>query len=289
MQPNFRLKKFDTQKSKKAATLVLEQDRLESTPQEQLAVGGALLLGCIALFRAFADMGALYSPQLIPAVAGAAVLFPALQAAIAIFAFAAADLASGIYHFLLDNYGSRETPIFGEQIAAFQGHHQYPWTITHRDWCNNVYKSCAMSLLPLTFVTMYGGLDASPNWMTVSFRVFGSVFLLSVAFAQEFHKWSHMIRPPPVVRFLQRSGFLISQREHGQHHQSPYHEKYCIVSGWCNHWLDETNFFRHLELWIWRLTGAEPQTWRLGVPNLIASNSKGEVVGASQQQRITSD
>jgi hypothetical protein len=30
--------------------------------------------------------------------------------------------------------------VFGGQIAAFQGHHQRPWTITEREFCNNVHK-----------------------------------------------------------------------------------------------------------------------------------------------------
>lgn len=33
-----------------------------------------------------------------------------------------------------------ETPLVGSQIAAFQGHHQRPWTITEREFCNNVHK-----------------------------------------------------------------------------------------------------------------------------------------------------
>jgi hypothetical protein len=47
---------------------------------------------------------------------------------------------SGIYHWGVDNYGDGSTPVVGSQIAAFQGHHQKPWTITEREFCNNVYK-----------------------------------------------------------------------------------------------------------------------------------------------------
>ena len=31
-----------------------------------------------------------------------------------------ADLGSGVYHWSMDNYGSKNTPIFGTQIEAFQ-------------------------------------------------------------------------------------------------------------------------------------------------------------------------
>ena len=39
-----------------------------------------------------------------------------------------------------DNYGNRDTPVFGGVIEAFQGHHVNPWTITHRSFYNNVHK-----------------------------------------------------------------------------------------------------------------------------------------------------
>ena len=47
---------------------------------------------------------------------------------------------AAFYHFFVDNYGDGSTPVFGGQIAAFQGHHQRPWTITEREFCNNVHK-----------------------------------------------------------------------------------------------------------------------------------------------------
>jgi hypothetical protein len=51
-----------------------------------------------------------------------------------------ADFLTGVYHWSVDNYGDGSTPIVGSQIAAFQGHHQKPWTITEREFCNNVHK-----------------------------------------------------------------------------------------------------------------------------------------------------
>ncbi len=32
----------------------------------------------------------------------------------------ATDLASGVYHWGVDNYGDGDTPVFGSQIAGFQ-------------------------------------------------------------------------------------------------------------------------------------------------------------------------
>lgn len=55
-------------------------------------------------------------------------------------AYVLSDLGTGIYHWSVDNYGDGNTPVFGRQIAAFQGHHQRPWTITQREFCNNVHQ-----------------------------------------------------------------------------------------------------------------------------------------------------
>ena len=32
--------------------------------------------------------------------------------------------AAGIYHWAVDNYGGPDTPVWGKQIAGFQGHHR---------------------------------------------------------------------------------------------------------------------------------------------------------------------
>lgn len=39
----------------------------------------------------------------------------------------AADFLTGVYHWSVDNYGDRSTPVVGSQIADFQRHHQKPW------------------------------------------------------------------------------------------------------------------------------------------------------------------
>ena len=63
-----------------------------------------------------------------------------LAASAAFAAYVLSDLGTGVYHWGVDNYGDGKTPVFGRQIAAFQGHHQRPWTITQREFCNNVHQ-----------------------------------------------------------------------------------------------------------------------------------------------------
>ena len=74
-----------------------------------------------------------------------ATIQPAVEGAWCIDQALCADFLTGVYHWGVDNYGDGDTPVVGQQIAAFQGHHQKPWTITQRQFCNNVHKvnSCA--------------------------------------------------------------------------------------------------------------------------------------------------
>lgn len=78
-------------------------------------------------------------------------------------------------------------------------------------------------------------------------RFVPSLRFLRIAFAgpwakslsQEFHKYSHMLDPPPVAKALQGMGLSISRKQHGRHHSGTFDEKYCLVSGICNGPMDD--------------------------------------------------
>jgi hypothetical protein len=53
----------------------------------------------------------------------------AAEAGVAVLAgYLLADLGSGVFHWIVDNYGDASTPALGSIIDAFQGHHARPWT-----------------------------------------------------------------------------------------------------------------------------------------------------------------
>eukprot|EP01039_Chlorochromonas_danica_P006493 gene6493-7159_t len=164
------------------------------------------------------------------------------------------DFGTGIFHWSVDNYGSKETPIFGSVCHAFQGHHQNPWTITYRPFANNVYKIAIATLPILTFLLV---LPIEPH-----FRLFLTFFINWWLLSQEIHKYSHMIKPPVAIKWLQDQGWLLSRKEHGLHHSSPFEGHYCIITGQCNAFFDETKFFRYLEKIVYQLTGNKPMTWK---------------------------
>ncbi|KAL6843108.1 hypothetical protein ACP4OV_026821 [Aristida adscensionis] len=159
----------------------------------------------------------------------------------AVVAFSLADVASGVYHWAIDNYGDGASPVFGAQIAAFQSHHRYPSSITFRDPCNNLHVA------------------ARP----VAAHAFAGVFAACVVLSQQFHAWAHE-KPrmlPAGVGALQAAGVLVSRSQHAGHHRPPYRSSYCIVSGMWNPVLDRCKVFEALETAIYRRTGVRPRSW----------------------------
>jgi len=168
-----------------------------------------------------------------------------------------ADFGSGVLHWSVDNYGNGRTPIFGSIIAAFQGHHSAPWTITQRGLCNNIYKLCIPFGIPTLLAVNF--------LFNPSATLFFAVFCAMELFSQEFHKWSHMTKGevPGWVNRLQDLGLVIGRTPHALHHIAPYDGNYCIVSGICNKFLDESGMFRRLEHWIYDINGVESNAWKL--------------------------
>ena len=182
------------------------------------------------------------------------------------------DLFSGVFHWSVDNYGSGKTPIMGGVIEAFQGHHDAPWTITHRPFANNVHKICKITtpaILALTF------LHTAPL-----VALFATLFFNLQVLSQEFHKLSHLSKPPAWAIKLQDLGMIISRKEHGQHHSSPFESNYCILTGTCNAALDQSGFFRRLERIVYETTGVEPNCWK---PEDTGAHVKAQALATTSQ------
>lgn len=176
-----------------------------------------------------------------------------------ITSWALADLGSGVLHWSVDNYGNGGTPVMGNIIAAFQGHHSAQWTITERGFCNNVYKLCTPFGAPTVLaLSSLSGFSPVPS-------LFISVFCAMEIMSQEFHKWSHMSKKevPEWVNLMQDVGVSINRKAHANHHKAPYKGNYCIVSGIFNPALDKSGFFRRLEHMVFKINGVESNAWRL--------------------------
>ena len=160
----------------------------------------------------------------------------------------------------------------GNIIAAFQGHHSAPWTITERDFCNNVYKLCVPFGIPSMAVISTLAGSQHPG-VTLFFTFFCAMEIMS----QEFHKWSHMTKSevPEYVNWIQDIGLSINRKDHALHHKAPYDGRYCIVSGLCNDYLDQSGFFRRLEHKVYQWNGIEANSWKLD-PELREKTLQGK-------------
>lgn len=178
-------------------------------------------------------------------------------------AYILADLGTGIYHWGVDNYGDANTPVFGPQIDAFQGHHQRPYTIAQREVANNLHalaRPAFFFLFPFFFTPNNAFIDE-----------FLSVFLACVVLSQQFHAWSHTRKGqlPKIVVKLQDMGLLVGRKMHGAHHMPPYNINYCIVSGICNKALDSSGFFLWSEKKIFDIWGIAPRSWGETAPEWL--------------------
>ncbi|PON51528.1 B domain of TMEM189, localization domain containing protein [Parasponia andersonii] len=136
-----------------------------------------------------------------------------------------ADLWSGVYHWVIDNYGNTSTPLFGDQIEEFQGHHMWPWVITKRQFANNLHdlgRAVTFAVLPIDLFCDNPIIHG-----------FASVCFGCILFSQQFHAWAHSTksRLPPLVVALEDLGILLPRSQHAAHHRPPYDNNYCIVSG----------------------------------------------------------
>lgn len=216
-----------------------EGDVLQASNSQRAIVATTSMLALAGLVRVGLQLGA--SPT--PIASSVWCIFATVMA------IEFADFGTGVYHWSVDNYGNAKTPIVGSQIEAFQGHHEEPWTITYRDFCNNCHPTCLATLPAVALFTL------AP--LSASVRLWGVLACLGIAFCQEFHKWSHTLRSQchPLVNRLQSWGVLVARKAHLTHHKPPFETNYCIVTGHMNPVLDRSGFFRASEGLVERLTG----------------------------------
>ncbi|KAL8215739.1 hypothetical protein R6Q57_022576 [Mikania cordata] len=167
-----------------------------------------------------------------------------------------ADLGSGVYHWGIDNYGNASTPVFGSQIDAFQGHHKWPWTITKRQFANNLHSLARV----ITYTVLPIDLIFHDQPVVMGFVGMASGCIM---FSQQFHAWAHGTKSklPLVVVTLQDVGVLVSRSQHAAHHRPPYNNNYCIVSGVWNKFLDEHKVFEALEMVVFFKLCIRPRSW----------------------------
>ena len=168
---------------------------------------------------------------------------PAAALAGAFLGFLAADLVSGIVHWIGDK-GDAEWPILGPSlIRPFREHHEDPRAIAGHDFVEtNGASSLGATLVSLAglVIPVDGASGCVAGWA-----------LLSLAFwlfaTNQIHKWAHSASAPRVIRGLQRRRWILSPEHHALHHAAPFDRCYCITTGWMNPVLARIRFFAALE------------------------------------------
>jgi ubiquitin-conjugating enzyme E2 variant len=155
----------------------------------------------------------------------------ALVGLAAVGGYIAADFLSGLAHWLFDNWGTVDTPLFGRNfIRPFREHHDDPLAITRHDFVETNGNNC-LATVPALAAACVIPMDSGGGMFAAAF-----IWALGVAvFAtNQFHKWAHMDHPGRLVRRLQRWHVILPRDHHALHHRAPYATHYCITTGWMN-------------------------------------------------------
>ncbi len=163
-------------------------------------------------------------------------------------AVVAADLLTGIVHWLEDTYGNPNTKFLGigkHIVIPNLVHHIKPRELTNGNWFSRIWTSMVF-LLILLLVLVSLGMANSFIYLTFAIAMWGN----------EIHCWSH--RTPKengkIITFLQRCYIIQSPKQHAKHHFSPYASNFCAITPYVNPILEVIHFWRILE-WILRIVG----------------------------------
>ncbi len=177
-----------------------------------------------------------------------------------VLGFFAADVASGLIHWVCDTYFDPATPLIGPMIIApFREHHADPGAIARHGALERNGNNClvALPVLVLGLASLAPGASGRA-WHDLQS---GSLVALAITLCltNQIHAWVHGASAPRLVRGLQRAGVLIAPARHAVHHRGE--RAYAVVSGWSNAWLDRV------------LAGVERRLGALGVqPSADASS-----------------
>ena len=145
--------------------------------------------------------------------------------------YIAADLISGVVHWIFDTFGSIDTPVIGRSfIQPFREHHDDPLSITRHDFIETNGNS-SIACLPVLGAACLIPVDSALGAFVSAFCLFTGLGVLAT---NQFHKWAHVADPGPVVTRLQRWHLILPREHHAVHHTAPYTRHYCITTGWAN-------------------------------------------------------
>ncbi len=166
-----------------------------------------------------------------------------------VLAFEAVDLLVGVVHWALDKYWRYDTPVVGNLVHTFRGHHPDPKELCSHSYIetnNDTYPIVVLVALLVVLIARSPGVNWFMFWL-----------LVISANSATIHQWAHLDNPPRIVRALQRLEILVPASNHIRHHDG-YMSHYCAISGHLNYVTDKLGLWRKLEWLIQRTTGVKP-------------------------------
>jgi hypothetical protein len=142
------------------------------------------------------------------------------------------EFNSGMFHIVFDNEKCNTLPGLGPLAIDFQKHHVQPAGITKLpvfEFLQQVHAP-ALIIIGVQFLLTYPCTMLRPFW-------FFNIFNVNMMFMC--HRWSHILpkNNTPLVQWLTEHGFILSMREHIQHHKT-YDCNFSIFTGWSNPFLN---------------------------------------------------
>lgn len=170
------------------------------------------------------------------------------MAAGALLGYLVADVVSGIVHWFCDTFFHDDTPLIGRAfIQPFREHHVDPLAITRHDFFEVNGNTC-LALLPVVTLVLLVGQPRPGEAVPALFaQTVALAFALATFATNQFHKWAHQEQPAAAVRWLQRTGLILSPAHHRSHHCRSYRQAFCITAGWLDPVLDRARVFERIE------------------------------------------
>jgi len=171
-----------------------------------------------------------------------------------------ADLVSGLLHWAFDTWFDESMTFIRRMVIMVREHHVYPQRIFQFSVLHDAgtlsWIASILTVGPVAWAVFF----AAPGSVWASAVATAVVvFNVLLIFMLEFHKCGHRREAATWVRWLQRSGLLLSSRHHMRHHSGNHDFNYCLINGWADLTLGRLGLFRGLERLIYRFTGAVPQ------------------------------
>lgn len=164
----------------------------------------------------------------------------------------ASDFTSGLFHWFFDNYGTPQTPVFGQTIELFRVHHDLPQDICKSNFTFTVGHVCVWSV-PMIAAHLLAYIWIQPPLIYSAWTVFFSTAHMFLILTNQFHKWAHLPEKPEWMLWMQKHRLVLDTPHHEVHHTPPYESYYCITTGWMNPLLFKIRFFPRMEALLAKL------------------------------------